>query len=140
MTENLTIPRAEYDRFRTVEEHFEDFRVAPAVEARIASREEELVPSRVADRFIDRQSPLRGWRQHSGLSQSPLARLSRVGRVQIVEIEVGRHTGSVRTLRKLADALWMAAVDIISGLRLHGLSLRASHLYQFAGPRETQAP
>ena len=140
MTENVTIPRAEYDRLRTVEEDFEDFRAAPAVEARIANREEELVPSRVADRLIDRQSLLRVWREHRGLSQSALTSLSGVDRVQIVEIKVGRHTGSVRTLRKLADALWVPAVNIITGLRLHGLSLRASHLYQFAGPRETQAP
>ena len=40
------------------------------------------------------------------------SRRSRI-RVQIVEIEAGRSTGSVHTLRKLADALGVAVDDII---------------------------
>ena len=114
MTETVTIPRAEYDRLRAVEEDFEDFRAALAVEARIAAGEEELVPSHVADRLIDGEAPLRVWREHRGLSQSALARATGVNRVQIVEIEAGRNLGSVRTLRKLADALGIAVDDIVA--------------------------
>ncbi len=84
-----------------------------AVEARLASGAEELVPAHVAHRLIDGEAPLRVWREHRGLSQSALARASGVNRVQIVEIEAGRNSGSVRTLRKLADALGVAVDDIV---------------------------
>ena len=113
MTETVTIPRAEYDRLRMVEEDFEDFRAALDIEARIAAGEEELVPSRVADRLIDGESPLRVWREYRDRSQSKLARVSGVNRVRIVEIEAGRNAGSVRTLRKLADALGVTMDDIV---------------------------
>ena len=115
MTETVTIPRAEYDRLGAMEEDFEDFRAALDIEARIAAGEEERVPSEIADRLIDAASPLRVWREYRGLSQSKLARVSGVNRVQIVEIEAGRNAGSVRTLRKLADALGVALDDIVTG-------------------------
>ena len=86
---------------------------ALSVEARIASGEEELIPAQVVDRLIDRESPLRVWREYRDLSQSALARASGVNRVQIVEIEAGRNSGSVHTLRKLADALRIAVDDLI---------------------------
>ena len=96
-----------------MEQDFADFREALAVEARLASGAEELVPAHVAHRLIDGEAPLRVWREHRGLSQSALARASGVNRVQIVEIEAGRNSGSVRTLRKLADALGVAVDDIV---------------------------
>ena len=97
----------------TLEEDVVDIRSALAVEARIASGADELVPARVADRPIEGESPLRVWREHRGLSQSALARTTGVNRVQIVEIEGGRNTGSVRTLRKLADILRVTVNHII---------------------------
>ena len=104
----------EYERLCAVEEDYADFRAALAVEAKIASGAEELVPAHVADRLIDGEAPLRVWREHRELSQSALARLSGVNRVQSVEIEAGRNSGSVRTLRKLADALGVAVDDIVN--------------------------
>ena len=65
------------------------------------------------NRLIDGESSLRIWRNYRSLSQSQLARASSVNRVQIVEIEAGRNSGSVRTLRKLADALGVAIDDIV---------------------------
>ena len=115
MTETVTIPRAEYERLLAMAEDYEDFRAALEVEARIAEGAEELVPAQIADRLIDGESPLLVWREHRGLSQSALARASGVNRVQIVDIEAGRNTGSVRTLRKIADALGVAMDDIAAG-------------------------
>ena len=114
MTETVTIPKAEYDRLCAAEQEFADFQAALAVEARIAAGTEELVPALVADRLIDGEAPLRVWREYRGLSQSALARASGVNRVQIVEIEAGRGTGSVATLRRLADALAVAMDDIVA--------------------------
>lgn len=113
MNDTVTIPRAEYERLCALEEEFADIQAALTVEARIASGEEELIPAQVVDRLIDRESPLRVWREYRALSQSALARASGVSRVQIVEIEAGRNSGSVHTLRKLADALRVAVDDLI---------------------------
>ena len=113
MNDTVTISRAEYERLCALEEEFADIQAALSVEARIASGEEELIPAQVVDRLVDRESPLRVWREYRDLSQSALARASGVNRVQIVEIEAGRNSGSVHTLRKLADALRIAVDDLI---------------------------
>ena len=113
MNETVTIPRVEYDRLCALEEDFGDITAALAVEARIGSGEEELIPAGVVDRLIDGDPPLRVWREFRNLTQADLARASGVNRVQIVEIEAGRSTGSVHTLRKLSDALRVAVDDLI---------------------------
>ena len=113
MNDTVTIPRAEYERLCALEEEFADIQAALSVEARVASGEEELIPAQVVDRLIDRESPLRVWREYRALSQSALARASGVNRVQIVEIEAGRNSGSVHPLRKLADALRVTVDDLI---------------------------
>ena len=113
MNETVTIPKVEYERLRALEEDFADIRAALVVEARIGSGEEELIPADVVDRLIDGEPPVRVWRELRNLTQADLSRASGVNRVQIVEIEAGRSTGSVHTLRKLADALGVAVDDII---------------------------
>ena len=113
MSKTVTILRAEYDRLCAVEEDFADLRAALAVRERIESGTEELVPAAVADRLIYGESPLKVWREHRALSQSALARVSGVNRVQIADIEADRATGSVRTLRVLADALQVTVDDLL---------------------------
>ena len=113
MNETVTIPKAEYDRLCALEEELADVQAALVVEARIASGQEELIPASVVDRLLDGEPPLRVWREFRSLTQAALARASGVNRVQIVEIEAGRSSGSVHTLRKLAGALGIAVDDVI---------------------------
>ena len=113
MRDTVTIPRAEHDRLCAAEDDFIDLQAALAVCRCIEAGAEELVPAAVADRLIDGASPLEVWREHRGLSQSALARASDVNRVQIADIEAGRSTGSVRTLRALADALRVNVDDLL---------------------------
>lgn len=113
MGETVTIPKVEYDRLRALEEDLADVQAALAVEARLAKGEEELIPADVVDRLLDGEPPLRVWREFRGLSQSELARASGVNRVQIVDIEADRNSGSVRTLRKLANVLSVTVDDLI---------------------------
>lgn len=56
MNETVTIPKAEYERLRAPED-MADIQAALAVEARIASGEEELVPASVVDRLLDGRCP-----------------------------------------------------------------------------------
>ena len=113
MNETVTIPKSEYDRLCALEEELSDIQAALAVEARIARGEEELIPASVVDQLIDGKPPLRVWREFREQSQAALARASGVNRVQIVDIEAGRSSGSVHTLRRLADALRVAVDDLI---------------------------
>ena len=115
MTDTVTIPKAEYQRLCTVEEDLADVQAALAVQARIDAGTEEFLPEAVAERLIDGEPPLRVWREHRGFSQSALARAADTSRVQIVDIEAGRRTGSVHTLRRLADALGIGLDDLVPG-------------------------
>ena len=115
MTETVTIPKVEYRRLPAVEEDLGDIHAGLAVQARIDAGTEELVPETVAHRLIDGEPPLRVWREHRGLSQSALARAAGASRIQIVDIEAGRRTGSAHTLRRLADALGIGLDDIVPG-------------------------
>ena len=113
MTETVTIPKAEYQRLCGVEEDLADIQAGLAVEARVDAGTEEFVPETVVGRLIDGESPLRVWREYRGLSQAALARAANTSRVQIVDIEAGRRTGSVHTLRRLADALGLGLDDVV---------------------------
>ena len=55
---------------------------------------------------------MRVWPELRGLTQAALATASGVNRVQIANIESGAKTGSVATLRKLADALGVGLDDL----------------------------
>lgn len=89
-----------------------DIEVDHRIKADIAAGREELIPSAFADRIIDGESPLRVYREYRGLTQAALAAASGVNRVQIAEIEAGRKSGSVETVRKLAQALDVTLDDL----------------------------
>jgi len=113
MNEMITIAKAEYLRLKEIEEDFVDLQSASAILRRIEAGEEELIPSEVVNRLLDGEAPLKVWREHRHLSQAELARVSGVNRIQIIDIEAGRKTGSVATLRKLASALKVDIEDVI---------------------------
>ena len=81
--------------------------------ADIAAGQEELIPAIFVNRILDGEAPLRVFREWRELTQTALADQSGVNRVQIVEIEAGRKTGSVATLRKLASTLGVTIDDLI---------------------------
>lgn len=113
MNEMVTITRAEYDRLRHAAEDLDDLRAYDRARAALAAGTDELVPAAYAKRLIDGESPLRIYRDLRGLTQTRLAEMSGVNRVQIADIEAGRKNGSVETIRKLAAALGVAVDDLV---------------------------
>jgi DNA-binding XRE family transcriptional regulator len=113
MTDTVTIPRTEYDRLRHAIEDLADLQVYDRAMAALASGKDELIPASFADRLMEGESPLRVYREVRGLSQAELARVSGVNRVQILDIEAGRKSGSVETLRRLARALRVDLDDLV---------------------------
>ena len=68
--------------------------------------DEESVPSSFVERLLlSGENPVRVWREYRGLSASELARRASVSNARIAAIESGASTGSVHTLRRIADAL-----------------------------------
>ena len=113
MNEMITIFRDEYDRLLEAAEDLADLAAYERVKAALASGEEELIPSAFADRIIDGESPLRVYREYRQLTQAALAIASGVNRVQIADIEARRKSGSVETIRRLAEALKVTMEDLV---------------------------
>ena len=112
MNEMVTIPKEEYLRLKAIEEDLADLKSAADVLARIKTGTEELIPSAIVDRLLSGDAPLTVWREYRGLSQAELARQSGVNRIQIIDIEAGRKTGSAATLKKLATVLQVDMDDL----------------------------
>jgi mRNA interferase RelE/StbE len=113
MNEMVTIPREEYERLQEAAEDLAAIAAYDRVKADIAAGREELIPAESVDRLIDGESPVRVFRELRGLTQAALAGRSGVNRVQIADIEAGRKTGSVETIRKLAAALNVSIDDLV---------------------------
>lgn len=97
MNEMITITRAEYDRLREAAENLADFEAY----------------SRAVKRMIGGESPVRMYRELREMTQTALAKVSGVNRIQIADIEAGRSKGSVETMRKLAIALSVTIDDLV---------------------------
>ncbi|MGM0562546.1 MAG: helix-turn-helix transcriptional regulator [Pseudomonadota bacterium] len=113
MTDTVTIPREEYERLLRFAEDAADIAAYDRAIARLANGQDELIPTEYANRIIDGDSPVRVFRHWRAMPQTALAETSGVNRVQIAEIEAGRKSGSVETIRKLADALRVSFVDLV---------------------------
>ena len=87
---------------RAEEEASED---ATARAAYAATREEESVPVEVVDRLLAGENPVRVWREFRGLTVSALAERAGVAKGYLSEIETGKKTGSLNTLRAVATVL-----------------------------------
>lgn len=113
MTDTVTIPREEYERLLSFAEEAADIAAYDRAVARLANGQDELIPAEYANRIIDGESPVRVFRKWRAMTQSALAEASGVNRVQIADIEAGRKSGSVETIRKLAEALRVSVDDLV---------------------------
>jgi transcriptional regulator with XRE-family HTH domain len=108
MGETVTIPVEEYAALLEAAADLSDLRAYDRAQAALSQSEDELVPAEIAQRLIHGERPLRVWREYRGSAER-----SGVNRVQIANIEAGHATGSVATLRKLADALGLTIDDLV---------------------------
>ncbi|MCW1427684.1 helix-turn-helix transcriptional regulator [Novosphingobium sp. JCM 18896] len=113
MNEMVTITKAEYQRLREAAEELDDLRSYDRAKAALAAGDDELVPAEAVNRIIGGESPLRVFRDLRALTQQQLADASGVNRVQIADIEAGRKTGSVETVKKLAATLGVTLDDLV---------------------------
>ncbi len=103
------IPYAEYERLRDAAELAEDAELA----RRALRRDEERIPAEVVDRLIERENPVRVWREYRRLSRRQLAEGARITAAYLSQIETGRRGGSSKVLRAIANALDVDLDDIV---------------------------
>ncbi|WP_421853677.1 helix-turn-helix transcriptional regulator [Novosphingobium sp.] len=113
MGEMITIPLEDYQRLRAAEGELADLRAYDRAVAALETGEDELVPADYAKRLIAGEAPLKVWRELRGITQTELAGIAGIGRVQIVNMEKGVRGGSVATMKKLADALRVTIDDLV---------------------------
>ncbi len=107
--EMITISKTDYQSLVAAKQELEDIQAYD----RGMNDNAEGIPHEYMLRLINGENPLAIFRQWRGHNQTELAKLSTVNRVQITDIESGRKTGSVATLKKLADALGISLDDLV---------------------------
>lgn len=81
--------------------------------ARLASGEDELVPSTVVDAILNGENPIRVWRRHRGLAPGELATAAKLSPAYLSQIETGKRQGKAETLKRIALALGATVDDLI---------------------------
>jgi ribosome-binding protein aMBF1 (putative translation factor) len=109
----VVLPEAEFDAIVEAAEDAADVAAVQKFRARLASGEEELLPSDVVNRMIAGENPIRVWREQRGLKMNELAEKAGIKAPYLSQIESGKRDGTIDTMRRLADALGVAVDDII---------------------------
>ncbi len=101
------IPWSEYERLAALQEDAED---AAACDR---AREQEAFPVGVLDRMLAGEHPIAVFRSYRGLTQKQLAEAVGITPLYLSQIERGTRTGSVATLRAIADTLHVELDDLL---------------------------
>lgn len=111
---HAVVPIDLYRRLLALAEDAEDIRAANDALDELAAGQDELVPEAVAHRLLQgEEHRLRIWREHRGLTQTELGAVSGVQQGYIAQIESGRKTGGIETLKKLSGALRIDIDDLV---------------------------
>jgi transcriptional regulator with XRE-family HTH domain len=110
----VILSRTEYDQLIAATN--EDARDAETLRrsiARVKSGEEETFTSAEVDAFLAAKTPLAFFRKKRGMNQDTLAKRAGITQSYLSEIEIGRKSGDIRTLRKLAAALKVSLDSLV---------------------------
>ena len=66
------------------------------------------------DELLASKTPLAFYRKRAGLTQAALAKSAGIAQGFLSEIEAGRKTGDIHTLRRIADALGISLDDLVA--------------------------
>src|SRR6266700_298484 len=110
----VILSRKEYDQLiAAANEDAVDAETLRRSIARVKSGEEETFTGAEVDAFLAAKTPLAFFRKKRGMSQDDLAKRTGITQGYLSEIEIGRKSGDVRTLRKLADALKVSLDSLV---------------------------
>ena len=101
------IPWSEYERLAAIQEDAED---AAACDR---AKEQEAFPAEVVDRMLAGEHPIGVFRSYRGMTQKQLAEAVGITPLYLSQIERGTRTGSVATLKAIANALHVELDDLL---------------------------
>ena len=76
------------------------------------TRDQESVPGKVVDRLLAGENPITVWREHRGMTLRALAEAAGFDPGYLSQLENGKRTGPVATLKKLATVLGIDLDDL----------------------------
>lgn len=109
----VMLPEAEFERLRDAAEMAFDVAAYDEAKRRLASGEEDLLPSEMVKRILSGENPIRVWREHRGMSVKALAESVGIAAAYLSQVETGKRDGTVDTFRKIAAALSITIDDLI---------------------------
>lgn len=112
--EYAIVPIDEWRRICALAEDAEDIRAADNAVRELAAGYDEAIPGEVVRRLLEAAHPLSVWRKYRGLTQQALADAAGMGKSYVSQIESGAKSGSVKSLRRLAEVLRIDVDDLIA--------------------------
>ena len=109
----VVLPLKEYEQLCEAVEDLADIQAYDTAKQQLAAGQDELLPAEFADRILDGESPVRGWREYRGISVKELAARAAISAAYLSQIEGGSRNGSLSTMKALATALSLDLDDLI---------------------------
>ena len=109
--EYAVVPRAEYEALRDAVAG--DAMDATIIRSVLEDPDQELVPFELVERIADGEHPVRVWRNYRGMKAGELATIANVAASYLSDIENGKKPGSVKAMKRIADALNVTVDDLI---------------------------
>ena len=109
--EYAVVPRAEYEALREAVDG--DAMDATIIRSVLEDPDQELVPFELVERIADGEHPVRVWRNYRGMKAGELATIANVAASYLSDIENGKKPGSVKAMKRIADALNVTVDDLI---------------------------
>jgi len=109
----VILARKEYDQL--IAAAGEDAADAEAARRALDRRKkgEHTLTSAEVDQLLAAKTPLAFYRKRAGLTQATLAERAAIAQGFLSEIEAGRKSGDIRTLRRIADLLKISLDDLV---------------------------
>lgn len=110
--EYVVLPWLDYQALIEAAEDAVDGARINAFQQKLASGEEETVPAAVVDALLAGANPVKVWREYRGLTQDALATRAGISKAYLCQIETGKRTGAMKTLRTVAESLSIQVDDL----------------------------
>lgn len=109
----VILPESEFHSLVDAAETAQDLAAVRLFESRVAAGTEELVPAEIVNALLDGANPVRVWREHRSLTVKALAESAGITAAYLSQIETGRRSGTVETMKKIAEALKLTLDDLV---------------------------
>ncbi|KTQ86765.1 XRE family transcriptional regulator [Aureimonas ureilytica] len=108
----VVLSEADFNALLEAAEDAEDRAAVKEIDRRLASGEEELIPSEIVDRLLSGENKVRVWREYRGLSVRELAQAAKLEPDVMAAIDDGIHEGWPPEREAIAKALKIDLEDL----------------------------